>query len=84
MERCFTAAFFPLDTALCGEPGTVTGLKCAVPEQPTGVPTEATTWDEGVLPEFECEFLEAEAVSFDRKRSGGGEGDRDSLHNNNL
>jgi len=28
--------------------------------------------------------LEPEAVSFDRKRSGGGEGERDDLYQNNL
>lgn len=62
----------------------MTGLKFAVPEQPTGVPTEATAGDEDVFPEFVWEFLEPDAVSFDRKRSGGGDGDRDSLHNNIL
>lgn len=79
MERCFIAVFFPLDIPLCGELGTETGLKFAAPEQPTAVPTEATAWDEGVLPEFVWVFLEQVAVSFDRKRSGGGEGDCDSL-----
>jgi hypothetical protein len=84
MERCFTAAFFPLDTPLCGEPGTETGLKFAAPEQPTAVPTEETACDVGVLPEFEWVFLEPVGISFDRKRSGGGDGDRDSLHKGNL
>lgn len=84
MERCFIAVFFPLDTPLCGELGTETGLKFAVPEQPIGVPTEATACNEGELPEFVWVFLEQEAVSFDRKRSGGGEGDCESLYKNNL
>jgi hypothetical protein len=80
MERCFTGVFFPLDIPLCGELETGTGLEFAVLGPPTEVPTEVRAWDEGTLPVF----LEPDAVSFDRKRSGGGEGDRDSLHKSNL
>jgi hypothetical protein len=42
-----------------------------------GPPIVETAWDK-------WEFLEPEAVSFDRKRSGRGEGERDGLHQNNL
>lgn len=80
MDRCFTGAFFPLEIPLCGEPGTETGLEFAA----FWPPIVETAWDEGRLPQFAWEFLEPEAVSLDRKRSGGGEGERDDLHQINL